>query len=812
MRAGSIVAAVLILAISPGCSGEDPDEPLSELCHWFQRCGAASDGLSCGACDDEDPCTEDSCNDGVCRHLPSANTCSCAPSCGGPDGRLVLVQSLHHGQGGLPDPDGLVGIAVSTDEQHLYAASRDGGRIAHFVRHEGAWRFGETVAFPGVETLAVLGAHLVGGTESGSQAFDMDGETGRLTPRPGTGPALVALEAAGGRLVGTDGERLIELTVVDGGLLAVASEVSATLAGARRLAVSADGRHAYVAGFESSALTTWQLDGKAPTLLGTSTGKAGLSQPSDVAISPDGANVYVTGYCDHDIAILARNIETGELTHLGSVYGEKPALGDCVVLPDAGRGPEDITTARLPNPVAVTVSADGAIVAVAAPSTTLDMLFLKREGDTLLAFDYLRTSPPYEGFIGGYVPQKSALKDPSELDWPDAHRYSATLITTATRLHASSLWPDAFVTIAGTTGEPFVQGGAGGLESLVGAYNLEASPDERFLYVAPRYTGTIAPFAIDPDDGGLTPLPIPAVPAGSERSGSITNLDVSRPDGTQLFAVDANHGRLLVFSRDLDSGEATFLDAPALPSCDGAPPFAVDVVSTEDGKSVLVADFQFQGRSCLLNFTRTPEGGLTGPEIHREESLAGIEAIALTQDGAHLYAACHVAGSVAHYGRDSTTGSLTALPPFLHPKLDGAEFIVLSPDDAYVYVASPVTNALTVLKRSPSDGKTSMHQVIDHAPGGPELVWAAGIAVSPSGDQVWVAGRVSKAINLFSRQPDGKLSLEQVTSGVPGLDWVNGLELIGDGRRLYTTAVDDNAVNAWRVAYGAEDGCLGTCP
>src|SRR5262249_37926604 len=110
-------------------------------------------------------------------------------------------------------------------------------------------------------------------------------------------------------------------------------------------AVSPDGAHVYVTGRSDNAVAVFSRAGD-----GTLTfvevkkdgvgGVDGIGQASGVAVSPDGAHVYVTGALDDAVAVFSRNAGTGALTFVevkkdgvGGVDGLKSA-SSVVVSPD----------------------------------------------------------------------------------------------------------------------------------------------------------------------------------------------------------------------------------------------------------------------------------------------------------------------------------------------------------------------------------------------------------------------------------------------------------------------------------------------
>lgn len=236
--------------------------------------------------------------------------------------------------------DGAAGVAVSPDGKHVYVAAERSGAVSVFSRDAASGALtqlgcvsdtgsdgqcADGVALAGAQSvlMAADGADVyVTSTQSGSVVgLRRDAETGRLTPNA----CLLADAPAGGPCTSV-----------------------ASLAGAQRGAISADGRNLYVAGAEDDTLTTLTRDPATGRLAASGclqyafptreevvdpeeyyyddeeeervpgcTGVAALSQPTAVAVSADGRTVYAAGR--YSLTAYARDPGTGALTQFGCV-------------------------------------------------------------------------------------------------------------------------------------------------------------------------------------------------------------------------------------------------------------------------------------------------------------------------------------------------------------------------------------------------------------------------------------------------------------------------------------------------------------
>ncbi|HVM94986.1 MAG TPA: beta-propeller fold lactonase family protein, partial [Candidatus Acidoferrales bacterium] len=84
--------------------------------------------------------------------------------------------------------------------------------------------------------------------------------------------------------------------------------------------VTPDGRDVYVASFFGDAIAGLRRDAETGkltyvgALFGSAAGTVGLTQLQAVAVSPDGAHVYVASYGDNAVSLLQRDASTGQLT------------------------------------------------------------------------------------------------------------------------------------------------------------------------------------------------------------------------------------------------------------------------------------------------------------------------------------------------------------------------------------------------------------------------------------------------------------------------------------------------------------------
>jgi cysteine-rich repeat protein len=229
-------------------------------------------------------------------------------------------------------------------------------------------------------------------------------------------------------------------------------------------------------------------------------------------------------------------------------------------------------------------------------------------------------------------------------------------------------------------------------------------------------------------------------------------------------------------------------------SADGAHVYAAGF------ESDAVAAFSRDDASGVLTFIAAyadGEGGIAG--------LNGSRAVALSPDGAHVYAGGYNDGAVVVFSRDAGTGELTYVQSIFDgdgaaKKLAGAHGVTVSPDGAHVLVAGNTDDAVTVFSRDAATGMlTFVEAHVDGSGGTNRLDGAESIAVSPDGSSVYVAAEEDNAVTVFSRDAaSGALTLvevqEQGEGGVSGLSQAHGVTVSPDGANVYAASGQSDAV------------------
>lgn len=212
-----------------------------------------------------------------------------------PDGTLTYLETETEGVGGVTGLNGAFGTAVSPDGAHVYAAGLISGAVALFDRNpDGSLDFVEAVVdgaggvdgIAGARTVTVSGdgrnVYVAGLFDSAVAAFERDPTSGELT----------FIEAELNGVGGVEGINFASSAFLDPG-----------------------GSHLVASGFGDSALAVFERDATSGEITFRSAvfdgvaGVAGLAGVVFADVSPDGQNVYATGFDGNSLAVFRFPVE-----------------------------------------------------------------------------------------------------------------------------------------------------------------------------------------------------------------------------------------------------------------------------------------------------------------------------------------------------------------------------------------------------------------------------------------------------------------------------------------------------------------------
>ena len=194
--------------------------------------------------------------------------------------------------------------------------------------------------------------------------------------------------------------------------------------------------------------------------------------------------------------------------------------------------------------------------------------------------------------------------------------------------------------------------GVDGVDGLDGIVGLALSPDGYYLYAASYRDRAVAVFQRDAATGSLTFVEAEFDGVGGVDGLAGANAVTVGPDGTHLYAVSLDRNNdgsredaLAVFSRNLFTGALDFVEVHFdFDGVDGVAGLrgASAVLVEPEGSHVYVAGFYDR---AVVAFARDPASGALDFEEAQFDGVGGVDGllnvrhVAMSPDGAHLYAA-----------------------------------------------------------------------------------------------------------------------------------------------------------------------------
>jgi len=454
-------------------------------------------------------------------------------------------------------------------------------------------------------------------------------------------------------------------------LAAPAGAVGAPALQRSRAPVTAVGTLAQLHG-RSGCLVDRSTPRRRCTLVRALRGPAPFLGSNAVAISPHGGSVYVASSRSNAIAVFKRNARTGRLTQGSGTAG-------CI----AARGASGCARARaLRGPNSVAVSADGDNVY--ATSLISDAVAVFRRNASTGA---LTQASDASGCIANAA--TSGCATGRALDGPDV---------------------------------------------------VTVSPDGSNVYVGSFVGNAVAVFARDSSTGALTqPADTTGCIVNTPTEGCATGVALAAPEGMAISA-DGN----TVYVATAISG-------------------ALDVLTRNPSTGALSQ--ATDGTGCIA------DSMLTGCTIGTQ--LGGANAVSVSPDDGDVYVTSLMSNSVTSFTRTPTTGQLAqktgtsacviyvlAVGCSLGRALSAPEGLAVSPDGASVYAAAFGSGALDVFNRNADSGALIQKPrragcvATSRTPNctlGRALREVSSVAVSPDGKYLYSGAFASNAIGVFKR-------------------------------------------------------------
>jgi predicted outer membrane repeat protein len=550
---------------------------------------------------------------------------------------------------------------------------------------------------------------------------------------------------------------------------------------------------------------------------GQSVTGSGLDGAYGVAVSPDGQNVYVTGYFAKAVTAFKRNPATGALTaiqtftntFLNSLNGARlitvsPDGKNVYVVSTIGGGnpgggafvalSRDTTTGLLSNREEITSGAEAGLGGAYGVVISSDGRFVYTTGNSANAVVVWSRDVNY-----GFVSHTQTITSTATGDLggarglalsPDGTNlyvtaYSSGNASTGNLVVYKRNPVDGKLTHVQTKTEcdliPNCLFGGNYLDGLGGAFQVVVSPDGQFVYAIGTYDGAVVVFRRNGLDGSLTRIwTYKQGVGGIDGLTGVSGVTIS-PDGHYLYTASyGNSGSqiaaaVVVFSRDSTSGLLTVgqliqrsppLGGPAQPLLDGAR----DIRASPDGSSVYAAAFKDDAVVGLHIANPVPVLTSLGPA----SAQAGGLAFTLTINGESFMPGSQVKWNGAN--RTTTFVNNTQLTA----QISAADIVAAGSADVTVFNPTPgggVSNiakfTITALNQNPVPSITTL--LPPSAPaGGPAFTLTVNGANFITGSQVkWNgANRTTSFVN--STQLTAQISAADIAAGGPaGVTVVN---------------------------------------
>jgi 6-phosphogluconolactonase (cycloisomerase 2 family) len=299
--------------------------------------------------------------------------------------------------------------------------------------------------------------------------------------------------------------------------------------------------------------------------------------------------------------------------------------------------------------------------------------------------------------------------------------------------------------------------------------SIAVSPDGLYAYVTARPS----------NDGVLLHFKRDVSTSDLEYIGSFTNEDLmsdqteSRPlDGPYSVACtedfvyvvgtswfSSNYGSLAVFALNTTSGTLAHTqtvyhgDVQSGTTVKMSGAYSVTVYQTNiyvtSDTSAVVSIFEHRGASSEVVYLGATDGN---------EDMKGPRSLAVAPDGRHVYVACGYSDAIVVLERNTTSGLLNAIGTVAQGSksnamqvltMDFPRAVAVSPSGEKVYVAASKSNAVTSFSRNNVTGALLLLGFRSTA----MLDGARHVISSPDGEEVFVASEHSDSLSVFgSRQ------------------------------------------------------------
>jgi 6-phosphogluconolactonase (cycloisomerase 2 family) len=255
-----------------------------------------------------------------------------------------------------------------------------------------------------------------------------------------------------------------------------------------------------------------------------------------------------------------------------------------------------------------------------------------------------------------------------------------------------------------------------GISGLGGATGIVVSDDGAHLYVTGRALNTLAVFAINSTNGALTFVEVETdgIDDTSDSGGAVSRMDgpmrvVVSPDGNQVYVAADRSSGVVVFDRDAGSGALNFKISyqnavAGVAGIGGATALAIP----DDGRHLYVLG---SATDSIARFDRLADGSLSFMQSYTQGvgdfvGLLNPVEIDISGDGSRVYAVGIDDSSLVTMKRETdpispNSGKLVFADVVVDDSnvatdMAGPTSVVMTPDDQYIVVTAGIDNAVVV--------------------------------------------------------------------------------------------------------------------
>jgi uncharacterized repeat protein (TIGR01451 family) len=553
------------------------------------------------------------------------------------------------------------------------------------------------------------------------------------------------------------------------------------LSGINDVAISTDGYSVYTSGLNQSAIGVYQRNLSTglltfQVLVDTSLLGVDLSGISAVIVSPDDEHVYATSAGQNKLFIFKRD----------TADTNSPNYGELSLLSTISQGEQGVS--GLLSPANLNISDDGRHVYVAAEQSDALLWFGRDKETGMLSF-------------GGLISDRSGVNDGLNgvIDMAISDDGS-TVYAVASQDHAISAY----------------QRRADSECPASGVGNISLNNDTEGVAVSVAAQGQLifrltAEVASNASGSVVNEAGVYACPAG--HGGSVTDCVGSETDTDNNVGIDSN---TVNTSADLS---ITKTDGLAL--YDGLLG-AVRIAGTNKHLYTAARGDNAIGVFSRVEDQNSPDFGQLNFEqsvLNGQSGVSGLLAVSdviINAQGDTVYAAGSGDNSVVVMRRNVASGELEFLEKqtsgiFGVEGLEGVSDLAISSDGAHLYATGPLTGTLTVFSVNQdggvNNGRLSYQQKLQNAVGGVNgLAAVSDVVVSEDGKHVYAISNSDNSVSVFLRNPNansqgyGELSY-QVTyrQGDPGIGGLVGpqemvMSTLNGGEYIYILGAADSSL------------------